>query len=287
MHSRFSYLAVASLAALVFSGCEWGGSHDNTWNDAYAWADFTGTYRFVNAIIIPGDDGGEDGTVIHHGTGTGRLSTSSGASGKVSPVGTGIIPGTFSMSIDGVGVSDVNKDGILILDGNSVGTVSYTGGGWSITAYVGKPAGAPINITYDYKTVGPYVTPTGTETVPISYLNVIQQGNKFTMTGDSGIKYTGKMTGSNVSKDDYVAARTVNISFEVSSANGQRIVGNFSGIWSGASDTHYGVLSNRKVNGTHSRAGNFVGVAADKSIYINDIVTTEIGPSSFTDPSNQ
>ena len=107
------------------------------------------------------------------------------------------------------------------------------------------------------------------------------------MTGDSGIKYTGRMTGSNVSKDGYVAAQTVNISFEVSSANGQRIVGSFSGTWSGATDKNYGTLSNRKLNGTHSRAGNFVAVAADKSIYVRDAYTTETGPTTFADPSNQ
>ena len=48
MHSRFSYLAIASLAAVAFSGCEWGGAHENTWNDGYSWANFTEAYVTQN-----------------------------------------------------------------------------------------------------------------------------------------------------------------------------------------------------------------------------------------------
>ena len=295
MHSRFSHLAIASLAALAFSGCEWGGVHDHTWNDGYSWADFTGTYRFVNAVIIPASDTAETGSdtstvgnVVNHGTGNGSMSSSYSGSGKVSPVGLGIVPGTFSMLVGSAQVSDLHADGTLYYGSNPAGSVSYAGGGWSInTAIPGATSGTHISITYDYETAGPGNPTSGVDTTPISYLNVVQQGNTFTMTGDSGIKYTGRMTGSNVSKDGYVSAQTVNISFEVSSANGQSIVGSFSGVWSGATDQNYGTLSNRKINGTHSRAGNFVGVAADKSIYVRDAYTTETGPTTFAEPSNQ
>ena len=291
MHSRFYYLAIASLAAVAFSGCEWGGVHENTWNDGYSWADFTGTYRMVNAVIIPqstAEEGIVEDEVLHtDGTGNGTMASSSSASGTVSPVGLRIEKGTFQMSIGPKSVQDINANGVLYCEGNSVGSVSYSTGGWSISEYLGVAGGTPITIRYHYWTKGGVPPISGEQTVPISFLNVIQQGNKFTMTGDSGMKYTGRMTSSNVGKDDYVAARTVNISFEVSSANGQRMVGTFSGVWSGASDTHYGVLSNRKLDATHSRAGNLVGVAADKSIYIYDAYSSETGPTEYTAPSNQ
>ena len=140
-----------------------------------------------------------------------------------------------------------------------------------------------VAITYDYYTLTDPDGP-GTPDVPnpptpnavyLSYLNVTQKGNKFTMTGDSGMVYSGRITGSNVGRDDYQAARTIYISFEASSANGQKITGNFSGVWSGASDKNYGVLSNRQIHGTHSRSGNFVGVAADTTITIPDIDVSE------------
>ncbi len=105
MHSRFSYLALFSAAALVFSGCEWGGAHEDTWNDGSSWADFTGTYRFVQALIIPGEgDSEHPGQVQRNGQGNGVMATSSSAAGKVSPVGVGIVPGTFIM--EDIGVSD-------------------------------------------------------------------------------------------------------------------------------------------------------------------------------------
>lgn len=300
MHSRFSYLTIASLAALAFSGCEWGGAHENTWNDGYSWADFTGTYRFVNALLIPASSGTDDGSgsggdvsevgkVTHtDGSGNAELTTTSSGSGTVSPVGVGIVPGSFTISA--LGVTD-GGDGKLYKGSTVVGAVTYSTGAWSINGYVGKKGTFGISYNYETMGIGSSVNNSSSDpgqvTVPISYLNVIQQGNKFTMTGDSGMKYTGSITGSNVGRDDYQAARTIYISFEVSAANGQKITGNFSGVWSGASDKAYGTLSNRKVNGTHSRAGNFVGVAADKSIYVYDAMTSETGPSTYVEPSNQ
>lgn len=288
MHSRFSYLAIASLAVVAFSGCEWGGVHENTWNDGYSWANFTGTYRFVNALITPAsvDESGTASTAEYterNGNGSGNMQTSSKAGGKVSPVGEGIVPGSFSLNLSTGVVSDSQKDGKLFRGTQEVGSVNYSTGDWSITSYVAAPAGEHFSISYRYfwRPTDPKTSDVGS---PISYLNVTQLGNKLTMSGDSGIVYTGRITGSNVGRNDYQSARSIYISFEASSANGQRITGNFSGEWSGASDKSYGVLSNRKVNGTHSRAGNFVGVAADKTIYVADLSINETTPSTYYPP---
>lgn len=283
MHSRFSYLALFSAAALAFSGCEWGGAHEDTWNDGYSWADFTGTYRFVQALIIPGaGDPEHPGQVQRNGQGNGVMATSSSAAGKVSPVGVGIVPGSFSMDI---GVTD-DENGNLYLGERRVGSISYSTGSWKITEYVGVEAGTHFGIKYTYLTNGLGYAD-GDEPIPISYLNVTQQGNKFTMTSSRGVVYKGRITGANVGKDDWQAARTVHLSFEVASADGMTITGNFSGMWSGASDKSYGTLSNIKMNATHSRAGNFVGVAADKSLYVYDATSSETGPTFYSEPSNQ
>ncbi len=100
------------------------------------------------------------------------------------------------------------------------------------------------------------------------------------MVSDRGVVYTGQITGASTSKDGYVAAQQVRLSFEVSEPTGLKITGHFSGTWSGASDKNYGVLSDRTIQGTHNRAGNFVGVAADTTIKVPNLTISEVGESS-------
>ncbi len=120
--------------------------------------------------------------------------------------------------------------------------------------------------------------------VYLSFLKVTQQGNKLTMTGDSGMVYKGQLTGASTSKDGYVAAQQIRLSFQVTSATGNMtIIGHFSGVWSGAADKQYGVLSDRTIQGTHNRAGNFVGVAADTTIKVPDITISEVGENSVSE----
>lgn len=290
MKSRFFYFAPIVAAAVALSGCEWGGAHEDTWNDGYSWANFTGTYRFVNAFIIPASeeedtDSTTPGDIEHtDGTGNGKMVTSSSASGQVSPVGKGIKPGKFSMTVGSYTITD-DENGGLLCNGKKVGSVSYSSGKWSITDYFGASGGTHIAITYTYLTNGPVVPPPGPTTVDISYLNVVQQGNRIKLSSDNGIVYNGRITGANVGRDDYQAARTIYISFEASAPTGGKITGTMSGAWSGATEKTYGTLSSRKLNGTHSRAGNFVAVAADKTILIPPVITSETGPSVYETPT--
>ena len=148
-----------------------------------------------------------------------------------------------------------------ILKGITSGSSSSGGGGSSSSSSSG--GGAPDNAVY------------------LSFLKVTQQGNKLTMTSDRGMVYKGQITGASTSKDGYVAAQQVRLSFEVTSATGNmKITGHFSGAWSGAADKQYGVLSERTIQGTHNRAGNFVGVAADATIKVPDITISEVGVNS-------
>ncbi len=302
MHSRFSYLAIASLAAIAFSGCEWGGAHENTWNDGYSWANFTGTYRFTKAVVFLPNQTKTDTTDTTETTETtttdttkydvksnkvsATMATDTTASGSVPAGDSGIVPGSFKVTVNGTTASDTGKDGKLYLGSTDVESVDYTGGSWSISSilfYANK--GDPVSISYSYQNkivIPPVVDPDpepGTypsySMVNLSFLKVTQQGNKLTMTGDSGVVYTGRLTGASTSKDGYVAAQTVRLSFEVSSGNGDTITGHFSGLWSGASDKNYGTLSERQIHGTHSRAGNFVGTAADTTITVPTVQVSE------------
>ena len=290
MHSRFSYLALFSAAALAFSGCEWGGAHEDTWNDGYSWANFTGTYRFVKAVVYAASSSSTDSTsestseaktVELSGSSNGRMDSDTQGSGQITKLGTGIVPGTFKAKVGNVTIQD-NGSGTLTIGGSTISSsIDYANGGWSFTSSkVNAKAGDNIGVTYKYYSTagggggGGGSGSEGTSTT-LSFLKVTQQGNTFTMTGDNGITYTGKITGSNVDRDNYAAARTVYISFDVASANGMKITGNFSGVWSGASEKSYGVLSDRQIHGTHSRAGNFVGVAADTTITVPTISVSE------------
>ena len=305
MHSRFSYLALFSAAALAFSGCEWGGAHEDTWNDGYSWANFTGTYRFVKALVyLPSssdDDNNneqpsnsttpEDQYNTVDAVSSTTMKTDTTADGKVTAGDSGIVKGSFSVTVNGKTVKDKDNGdgtGTLRSSAGSVGSITYATGEWLIDNgyYFEAVAGMKVTINYSYrnkKVVPPEVPPgeyppgtyPGYSQVNLSFLKVTQQGNKLTMSGSNGIVYKGRITGANVGKDDWQAARAVYISFEVSNAQGMTITGNFSGNWSGASDKSYGVLSNRQIHGTHSRAGNFVGTAADTTIAVPTLQVNE------------
>ena len=308
MHSRFSYLAIASVATLAFSGCEWGGVHENTWNDGYSWANFTGTYRFINAVyylplasnesssesaskkITMGSFAKEVALPEYNGQSTASMTSQTSAGGSFS-TGQGLVPGSvaISVSLKNGGVANTTSDSAnnLIYNDQTVGTVTESGT-WSFTLPVAANAseGDSISIAYKYFSNSGSADSDDSDSEPdnavyLSFLKVTQQGNKLTMIGDSGMVYKGQLTGASTGKDGYVAAQQVRLSFEATSATGNmKIIGHFSGVWSGASDKNYGVLSERTIQGTHNRAGNFVGVAADTTIKVPDITISEVGVNS-------
>ena len=362
MRSRFSYLtiafwAIASIAVLAFLGCEWGGAHENTWNDGYSWANFTGTYRFVRAVYyLPLASSGsepdskqlksvkdfakETEYPIYNGQANGRMDAQTKASGTFSVV-MGLVPGSVEMTVSCTkksGTAKITSDSSnnLIYKGKAVGNVTDKGTwSFSLPLAAGAQAGDWIGITYQYKGNpsgggssssgggssssssgggsssssssgggsssssssgggsssssssggGSSSSSSGggapNNAVYLSFLKVTQQGNKLTMIGDSGMVYKGQLTGASTSKDGYVAAQQVRLSFEATSATGNmKIIGHFSGVWSGSAEKQYGVLSERTIQGTHNRAGNFVGTAADTTIKVPDITISEVGVNS-------
>ncbi len=311
MDFRFSSLAIASVASLAFMGCEWGGAHENTWNDGYSWANFTGTYRFVNAVYYQPLASTESTSAqlnssrgfakdiaypaYNHQTIT-TMSSATSAGGSF-PTANGLVPGSVEMTVSlkngGVAVITSDSANNLIYKDQTVGSVTESGA-WNFTLPVtaNASAGDSISVNYKYYSSGAPLDPNdpsdsnGSNSQPdnavyLSFLKVTQQGNKLTMISDRGIEYKGQLTGASTSKDGYVAAQQVRLSFEVSSASGMTITGHFSGVWSGASDKNYGVLSERTIQGTHNRAGNFVGAAADTTIKVPDITISEVGVNSI------
>lgn len=295
MHIRSSHIAILALCSAAMTGCDWGSAGDNTWNDSYAWANFTGTYRFTKAIVTvdTSDSGGESSESSESsssglnentdGVGNGKMETEIKASGQVN-ARKGIVPKSFTLTVNGNDAIDKDGDGVLYWHDSVVGGVTYKTGKWYINAYVGAPADASISISYNYYT--PNVdsgsgsgsgssSEMSTPSYSLSFLNVTQRGNKLTMTGDSGQVYSGQITGASMGADGYVAAQRVNLSFEVSSAAGAKIVGNFSGNWSGAQNSTYGTLDDRQIHGTLSNGTTFVGTAAPITIHVPDVTVSE------------
>ena len=293
MHSRFSYLAIASLATLAFSGCEWGGAHDNTWNDGYSWANFTGTYRFVNAVYYtPAATSSEEDTAeestnypVKNGQANAKMSTNTGAGGSLQN-DNGVILDSVVMKVNNIVTISSDSSGNLIYNGKTVGSVTSAGAwNFALPTSAGTSTGNSISITYNYYGNPGPKTPKpepDSNAINLSFLNVTQQGNKLTMVGDNGNVYKGQLTGASTGKDGYVAAQQVRLSFEATAANGMKMTGHFSGQWSGAADKDYGVLSERTIQGTHNRAGNFVGYAADTTIHVPDLTISEIGVSGYS-----
>lgn len=289
MNFRSALFSLCAASAIALTGCDWGSSGDNTWNDAYAWANFTGTYRFTKAIVTvdTSTSSSETESVSESekeektGSGNGTMKTASSASGQVSPVGLGIVPTKFTMTIGTYTISDKNGDGMLYNGSSHVGSVTYSSGKWDITAYIGVPSGTHISITYKYSAkkggggTGGGGGSGNSNAIPLSYLNVVQKGNKVTMSGDSGIVYSGQLTGASMGSDGYVAAQTVYLSFSVASAGGDKITGSFSGVWSGAGDSTFGNMTQRQIHGTLSNGTTFVGTAADVTISVPQATVSE------------
>ena len=266
MHFRFSHLVLFSAAALAFSGCEWGGAHENTWNDGYSWLNFTGTYTLseLAALTSSGSTSSEEessststtvstASFTSHGTKSGKTFT-----GSIHLKGNNPEIKSFTVSLGGMGTA-TGDPATGQITGDSI-TGSFTTTTWSIS-YSGNSAGMPDSATatgtYTYQGVPTPPGPTGTT---ISYLHVTQKGNVLTITDSAGTVYNGRTTGSSGPANGYENAGSASMSFEASSSGGGRIVGSLTGVWSGSTDKTHGTLSGRTVHATISTHGSNVDV---------------------------
>lgn len=282
--NRSVYLFAAAACVVSLSGCDWGGAHENTWNDAYSWLNFTGTYKLANAVQVAAtsteDDGGSVSSETTESQYPGSMSfkTSSATkivSGVVNQVGQGVVPGTFSVNVGGKIVGSDDKAGGIAGTGIAKGSIDYSSGTWSVECATAAPAGVSVSVTWKYKVQGMQpVDPKKPEKAQsiMTYLHVNQNGNVLYMTDSNGVKYQGKITGASVPNSTghgYENAGSAYVSFDVSAANGAHIVGTLNGQWSGAMSPNSGVLSGRTLNATYQSgrsSADFYGIGGDMTI---------------------
>ena len=266
MHFRFSHLVLFSAAALAFSGCEWGGAHENTWNDGYSWLNFTGTYALseLAALTSSGSTSSEEAsssTAVSTANFTSRGTKSDKTfTGSIHLKGNNQEIKSFTVAIDTMGTATGDPATGQITGESIFG--SFTTTSWNIT-YTGNsqhiPNSAIATGTYTYENV---VTPGGGGSggTTISYLHVTQKGNVLTITDSAGTVYNGRTTGSSGPANGYENAGSASMSFEASSSGGGRIVGSLTGVWSGSTDKTHGTLSGRTIHATISTHGSNVDV---------------------------
>ena len=248
--------AMAALIGLTV-GCEWTGtSSEESWNDAYSWVNFSGTYRLYDLVeATPGTDPTESTTtteidVINENQGS-TIDGVDSYSGALH--NTPVVAGSVTITINGVPFVD---NGTEVLVGANGGTIKYGTGAWTAKTVGSPDPNRDIRASYTYVKSGTVVVPgnPGTTGSTITQFTVNQQGNLLTFTDNNGVVYNGRVTGANVPSESR-SAGNVRLNFEVTAGNGARIIGTLSGDWSGGTT---GTLSNRLLRGTYSRGGTHV-----------------------------
>lgn len=282
--------SIATLCAAAFVGCEWGGVHSGeSWNDAYSWANFSGTYKLVSAVDASSSDSGSSGssssssqsetstttTVTTTNTYTTSM-TFSFSEGKTTYSGlkTPVMPGKTTISFTGFDDTFTdNGDGTFKHasgEGNATATINYTAGSVYISI-AGQRDPCTMIVKYTYYTITTKTTTNGTTTttttnpsssssstkktaVPVIWLNLTQKGNLLTFEDNNGVVYSGRITGASCPKADdggYLQAGHIRFSFEAKSAGGASITGSLSGDWSGASSKTTGTIANRTIDASY------------------------------------
>lgn len=286
MKSVFRFGAAAAVIAATLVGCDWGGvSSSESWNDAYAWANFSGTYKLVNNII---PEAGENDSATSKPVeiqGMNKISSPTGQ--KLSPVGDGIASAKVSLKskytptepsaqnpgglVDLAFVKVAEKDGTITLKPTTsqaefpvctidkkTGVVSFAlGANYTLIE-------AQVNYTYITSTpisAGSIESGTADALDPITWLNVTQKGNLLTLQDNDGRTYAGKITGASCPDADaagYVTPGHIRFSFEATCTSNAKykISGSLSGNWSGAQNETSGTISDRTIDGSFVNGGS-------------------------------
>jgi hypothetical protein len=133
------------------------------------------------------------------------------------------------------------------------GTINYATGDGSVTLIDGpgdKDSGKAITAAFVVIVEGTPPDPKKPGTA-LTQITINQQGNLLTFVDNNGVVYNGRTTGANVPSDSR-SAGNVRLNFEVTAANGAKIIGTLAGDWSGG---EYGTLANRLLRGTYMRGG--------------------------------
>lgn len=301
--------AAAAVSAAIFAGCEWGGVHSGeSWNDAYSWANFTGTYKLVSAVSADtsSSSSGSSSSTTDTSTTTTVTTTNLVATSQTfafseskstySGLKTPVYPGKTSISFSGFGdtFSD-NGDGSFSHsgDGSASASINYSSGSVSVN-FVGQRDPCTMTVRYTYYTVTTKTTTNGkttttttnpsssssssrTTSVPITWLNLTQKGNLLTFQDNNHVIYSGKITGAScpkASEGGYMPAGHIRFTFEAKAGNGATISGSVSGDWSGASTATTGTIANRTIDATYHNgrsSAQFQAVSGTTTVYPREI----------------
>ena len=268
--------AASAICAAALVGCEWGGVHSGeSWNDAYSWANFTGTYKLVTAVAAE-DSGGETVTEASD-----SVTTTYNGNGSYSTGKAGLVPGSVTVTIASVGSFTDNGDKTTTFSGSAGHTVTidYSAGNISINlaANVAPYIGKTVTIGFKYNIAE--AAAAAVNESPITWLNLTQKGNLLTFQDNTGMVYSGKITGAscpNADNEGYITAAHIRFTFEATSTSNSKIKlsGTLSGDWSGGSSKTSGTLSNRTIDASYTRgrgATQFMAVSGSVTIYATGV----------------
>lgn len=255
--------AMAALIGLTI-GCEWTGTDsEEAWNDAYSWVNFSGTYRlYVVNVPEDGDTSPDEPDPVTEINVVDENQGTTGSDPKDTFTGTlrnrPIVAGSVTITIAGASYSDNASGGLTGGADGTDGTIVYGTGAWMVRTLGHPELNQPIRASYTYLRSGTVINPSqpGSAGSTLTQITINQQGNLLTFTDNNGVVYNGRTTGANVPSDSRTAGN-VRLNFEVSAANGAKIIGTLSGDWSGGAN---GTLSNRLLRGTYIRGGTRVEV---------------------------
>lgn len=286
MKSVFRFGAAAAVIAATLVGCDWGGvSSSESWNDAYAWANFSGTYKLVTDVYVTEGEGSDsesslnvqwddDSYNIASRVSEGTTSWS-GSVRKKGVASHGIRAVTLKIKYENdyeITINDPDGDGKL--EGNDSGkalkgTVVYGTGEITLSDIpsLSRYGKFDITVTYQFsyiKTLGASSSSSSQDGVvqsPITWLNVTQKGNLLTLQDNDGRTYAGKITGASCPDADaagYVTAGHIRFSFEATCTSNAKykISGSLSGNWSGAQNETSGTISDRTMDASFSDGGS-------------------------------
>lgn len=267
-------LTAAAVCAAALTGCEWGGVHSGeSWNDTYAWANFSGTYKLASAV---------SSSATATNTATFSVSRTFSGNGSYSSGKTALVPGSVSVTVGGnsnVSFTD-NGNGTMSTSasGSYSATINYSSG--SVTVNMGGNQNfSTVAISGSYYVSGAASSGTSTVSSPITWLNLTQKGTLLTFTDNNGTTYSGKVTGAScprADEDGYVAAAHIRFTFEATSTSNSRVklTGSLSGDWSGGSSTASGTLSNRVIDANYSNGSStvqFMAVSGSVTLYATGV----------------
>jgi hypothetical protein len=260
---RGLYFAVGLAAVATLCGCDWSGSGDEgSWNDSYSWADFTGTYRSPSGGTIVNQNSPGATATAPGGTSTAKVGNENHGVSRSGTLGHPPVAGSVTVFAKGkqndkfqtpatLSFTD-NGSGVLVSSDTTYGangTVNYGTGAWTINVNNFNLELVTAAYTYEIQGSAGAGTSSSKANVMIYSFHVSQSGNKLTIADSNGVTYSGQITAANVPSDT-TQSGSIRLSFEASSGS-VKLVGTFTGDWSGTGTAGQGTLSNRLMEGTY------------------------------------